>query len=372
MFALNPRLNVRLFTAGQPASAEAARRWLPVAASTLPGARFLLAENLPGAPRTLLTGSPGDLLARAAQLPPEDAAEVRAAIHAFETALYQPAKPLVMGILNVTPDSFSDGGRWIDTGRAVARALEMVEEGADILDIGGESTRPGAEEVAPEEELRRILPVVEKLRPLTAVPLSIDTRKSSVAVPCLDAGADWVNDVSGLTFDPSLADAVAARPHVKLVLMHSRARPADEVYSTEWNASGPVYEDVVADTLRWLRVQATFAVERGVRPEQLWLDPGFGFGKRYEHNVELLQRLREYTSAGLPLLVGTSRKSTVGRLLGDLPVDERLEGTAATCAWALAEGTACLRVHDVREIARVARVTHALRTSSVLEVGAPV
>jgi dihydropteroate synthase len=290
--------------------------------------------------------------------------ECSVALGGYLDSLWRPHAPVVMGILNVTPDSFSDGGLWIDAERAIERGLEMVEEGAGILDIGGESTRPGAEEIPQDEELRRILPVVAGLRPRTKALLSIDTRKSAVARACLEAGADWINDVSGLTYDPGLADVVAEYPRAKLVLMHCRARPSDERYSTEWDEAGrPVYEDVVADSMRWLRGQAQVALARGVQPEQLWIDPGFGFGKTYEQNLDVLRRLREYTSMGLPILLGTSRKSSVGKLVGDLPADQRLEGTAATVAWALAEGASAVRVHDVKEMARVARAIHTLRAS---------
>ena len=274
-------------------------------------------------------------------------------------------RPLVMGILNVTPDSFSDGGQWMDPGAAVEHALKMVEDGADVIDIGGESTRPGAVVVPADEELARVLPVLKQLRSQTTAQLSIDTRKSPVAAACLEAGADWINDVSGLTYDPALAEVVARYPGCRLVLMHSRARGSAEVYSTEWDDAGrPVYEDVVADTLRWLRRQAQVAVERGVDPRSLWLDPGYGFGKTYEQNVDLLRRLREYTSTGLPVLIGTSRKSSVGKMLGDLPPDQRLEGTAATVAWAITQRASAVRVHDVREMARVAKVTTLLCTDT--------
>jgi dihydropteroate synthase len=267
-----------------------------------------------------------------------------------------------MGILNITPDSFSDGGQLLDPGAAAERGLQMLDEGADVLDLGGESTRPGAEEVPAEEELRRVLPVLTRLRGETKAQLSIDTRKAGVARACLEAGADWINDVSGLTFDGALAGVVARFTGCRLALMHSRVRPDREQFSTEYDARGrPVYEDVVADTLRWLRRQAGTALEAGIAPDQLWIDPGFGFGKTFEQNVELLRRLREYTSAGLPVLVGTSRKSSVGRLVGDLPPDQRLEGTAATVAWAIAEGAAAVRVHDVKEMARVAQAAHTLR-----------
>jgi len=287
---------------------------------------------------------------------------LQASVAAFQGTLHQPPPTLVMGILNVTPDSFSDGGLWVDVDAAVEHALRMVADGASVIDVGGESTRPGAEEVPADEEIRRVLPVVERLRPRTTALISVDTRKATIAAQCLEAGADWINDISGLTRDSALADSVAAHPSSRLVLMHSRSKPADERFSTEYNAQGrPVYDDVVADTMRWLRRQVQVALERGVAAEQLWIDPGFGFGKTPEQNVELLRRLREYTSMGLPLLVGTSRKSTVGGLLGGLPPEERLEGTAATVACAVAQGAAAVRVHDVREMARVVRVADALR-----------
>ena len=377
MYALNPRLNVRIFPAGIQDSVDAAEAWAfdPIgkharawnvlteeldAELPLPGVGpdVWIRQRNPGG-RAWISAGRGELGSFLSGDPEFDQ-ELGHAWGAYHTHREDPPRPLVMGVLNVTPDSFSDGGQWIDADRAVERGLAMIEEGADVLDIGGESTRPGAAEVPAEEELRRILPVVTKLRAAATVPLSIDTRKAAVARPCLDAGADWINDVSGLTFDPALADLAAARRDVKLVLMHSRAKPAEEVYSTEWGASGPRYADVVADTLAWLRRQACLALERGVRPEQLWMDPGFGFGKTYEQNLDLLRRLREYTSAGLPVLIGTSRKSSVGRMVGDLPPDQRLEGTAATVAWAVEHGAAAVRVHEVREMSRVVRATHAL------------
>jgi dihydropteroate synthase len=316
--------------------------------------------------RLALGGSPGELLDLARALAngphPSLGAELRAAVQAFEAQLTAPPATLLMGVLNVTPDSFSDGGEWLDPRRAVDHALEMVEQGASVIDIGGESTRPGAEEVSVEEELRRVMPVIEALRPRTQALLSIDTRKAPVARAALAAGVDWVNDISGMTHDPAIGKAVAEHPRAVLVLMHSRARPAAERYSTAYDpTAAPVYEDVVADTLRWLRVQARRALALGISADRLWIDPGFGFGKTFEQNVELLRRLREYTSAGLPVLLGTSRKSSVGKLLGDLPPDQRLEGTAATVAFGVAQGAAGVRVHDVREIARVCRVVDALR-----------
>lgn len=384
--SLDPELNLRLFTAGSRASLSAIPAqsggmvnqeqgvWNVLLDGIGPDEHTALLVPAAAAGVTLkwhfpwlrLGGHPLQLLALATALhgtPLERIApELLAAVPAFANQLYEPPRTLVMGILNVTPDSFSDGGLWLTPEPAVEHALQMVSDGADLLDIGGESSRPGAEDVDAEEELRRVLPVVRRLRAETTALLSIDTRKASVARACLDAGADWVNDVSGLTYDPELADVMAKFPAAKLVLMHSRAKPASEQFSTDYApADTPVYEDVVADTLRWLRVQASAAIEHGVSADQLWIDPGFGFGKTYEQNLDLLRRLREYTSAGLPLLVGTSRKSSVGKLTGDLPVEERLEGTLATVAVAIAQGAAAVRVHDVKPVARLVRAADALR-----------
>jgi dihydropteroate synthase len=274
------------------------------------------------------------------------------ALTAYDAALARTTPTRIMGILNVTPDSFSDGGQYLDPGAAEARARAMVEEGAQILDIGGESTRPGAATVPVEEELRRVLPVVQRLVGKTAAAISVDTRKAAVARTCLDAGAAIVNDVSGLTFDPELG-RVVAQAQATLVLMHMGGRP-------ETMQHAPHYEDVVADTLRFLRRQIRAAMEAGISADHLWIDPGFGFGKTVAHNLEILRRLREYTSIGAPIVVGTSRKSTLGHVLGGVPEGERLEGTAATVAVAIAHGARTVRVHDVKEIARVVRMTDAI------------
>lgn len=385
--ALHPELNLRVHSAGLPASLAAAAAWLDGWDAGELAARTVLldqiapdwAEDLRGAAeksgvaccwracRYRLDGSPAQLFDLAGMLLGTDsselAAELRAAVSAHEAALRPRNPTLVMGIVNVTPDSFSDGGQWNDPGAAVAHGLALVQQGAAVLDVGGESTRPGAAEVPEAEELRRVLPVVERLREESNALISIDTRKSAVAAACLDAGADWVNDVSGFTHDAQMAQVVARFPGTRAVLMHSRARPADERYSTQYDEAGtPVYGDVVADTMRWLRAQMRVAMDAGIPAENLWIDPGFGFGKSFEQNIELLRRLREYTSIGAPVLLGTSRKSSVGRLLGNLPVEERLEGTLATVAWGIAQGAAAVRVHDVREAARVARVADALRS----------
>jgi dihydropteroate synthase len=274
------------------------------------------------------------------------------ALTAYDAALARTIPTRVMGVLNVTPDSFSDGGQYLDPGAAEARAREMVEEGAQILDIGGESTRPGAASVPAEEELRRVLPVVQRLAGKIGAALSVDTRKAAVARACLDAGATLVNDVSGLTFDLELA-RVVARAQATLVLMHTPGTPDTMQHD-------PHYEDVVADTMRCLRRQMRVAIEAGISPDRLWIDPGFGFGKTAAHNLEILRRLREYTSIGAPILIGTSRKSTLGHVLGGLPESDRLEGTAATVAVGIAHGAGMVRVHDVKEMVRVARMTDAI------------
>lgn len=384
--SLDPELNLRLFPAGARASLQAIPSPSGGPASQELGVWNVLLDGIgpdehtalliPAAdagvtvkwhfPWLWLGGHPLQLISLSSALHgtalERIAAQLHAAVPAFASRLYEPPRTLVMGILNVTPDSFSDGGRWLDAEQAVEHALQMVADGADVLDVGGESSRPGAEDVDIAEELRRVLPVVRKLREESAALISVDTRKASVARACLDAGADWVNDVTGLTYDPKIADAVAAFPAAKLVLMHSRVRPASERFSTDYSTADiPVYEDVVADTLRCLRIHAGIAIERGVSADQLWIDPGFGFGKTYEQNLDLLRRLREYTSAGLPVLVGTSRKSSVGKLTGDLPVEERLEGSLATVAVAVAQGASAVRVHDVKSTARVVRAADALR-----------
>jgi dihydropteroate synthase len=302
----------------------------------------------------LLSGTPQQFSALFAGVEPEPGLwnALRDAVRAYHASLDSRAPTRVMGIVNVTPDSFSDGGEYLDPGAAEARALAMVEEGADILDIGGESTRPGAAAVPAEEELRRVLPVVERLAGRVQAEISVDTTKAAVARACLEAGAAILNDVSGLTFEPELAQ-VAARHGATLVLMHMQGTPRTM-------QQDPRYEDVVAETMRFLRCQRQVALEAGVAPERVWIDPGFGFGKTAAHNLEILRRLREYSSIGAPILIGTSRKSTIGRVLGDLPPDQRLEGTAGTVAVAIAHGASIVRVHDVREIARVARMTDAI------------
>ena len=265
-------------------------------------------------------------------------------------------RTLVMGVLNVTPDSFSDGGRWFDHRAAIDHAREMVGHGADLLDIGGESTRPGAEPVPEEEELRRVLPVIEAVVKETDVPISIDTRKASVARRAVEAGALIVNDTGGEEADPEMP-AVAAETGAGIVFMHSRGTPATMRNLTD-------YTDVVTDVARFLKDAAGRLIEAGVTRESIVLDPGFGFAKNADQNLELLDRLDEIIAIGYPVLAGTSRKSFIGAVL-DLPEDQRVEGTAATVAWAMSRGAHIVRVHDVEPIVRVVRMSQAIRDRGV-------
>jgi len=244
----------------------------------------------------------------------------------------------VMGVVNVTPDSFSDGGLWLDHGDAIAHGRELVAEGAAILDIGGESTRPGAAPVGAEEELRRVIPVVEGLGDLGAQ-LSIDTTKRAVAERALDAGATLVNDVSALRFDPELAGLVADRG-CDVCLMHMLGEPRTM-------QDDPRYDDVVDDVRAFLEERLAFAVGEGIAEERVLLDPGIGFGKTVAHNLELLRRLDELVAIGRPVVVGTSRKSFLGKLTGREVAGERVAGTVATNVLALERGAAIFRVHDV-------------------------
>jgi dihydropteroate synthase len=256
-----------------------------------------------------------------------------------------------MGILNVTPDSFSDGNRYARLDQAVARAEEMVSEGADIIDIGGESTRPHAEQVGAEEELRRVIPVIERLADQLPVPLSIDTFKARVAREALAAGASIVNDISALTFDPTMADTVAAT-EAGLVLMHTRGKPAEMQQDT-------TYVDLLAEVTSFLRQALTTAAAAGIDRQRLVIDPGIGFAKSWQGNLELLRRLGELAVLDRPILVGTSRKSFIGTVLSR-PVNDRLLGTAATVALALVNGARILRVHDVGAMRDVVQMAWAV------------
>ena len=258
----------------------------------------------------------------------------------------------VMGIVNVTPDSFSDGGRFYDRGDAIAHGRRLAEEGAHILDVGGESTRPGADPVTEDEEIERVVPVVEALAGKTTVPVSVDTTKASVAKAALDSGAQIVNDVSAGRFDLAMFPLVTSR-RAPIVLMHMLGEPRTM-------QKEPRYRDVVGEIAGFLADRSDAAVAAGVDRERILVDPGFGFGKTREHNLVLLKRLRELRCLGFPVLAGTSRKTFIGKTLGDLPVEERLEGTAATVALAVAAGASMVRVHDVREMGRVVRMVEAV------------
>jgi len=257
---------------------------------------------------------------------------------------------LIMGILNVTPDSFSDGGEYLDPEVAVRRGKELIAQGADILDLGGESTRPGAAPVGVEEELARLLPVLTGLIAEVEVPISIDTTKFEVAKECIARGAAIINDVSGLA-DPRLAE-LAAESGAGLVVMHTQGTP-------QTMQNNPVYASVVSEVLDSLRQSCQIAEGKRVMADQIVIDPGIGFGKTRKHNLELLQRLSEFRVLGYPILLGTSRKTVIGQVLG-LPVDDRVEGTAATVALGIQAGADIVRVHDVREMARVAKMADAI------------
>ena len=250
--------------------------------------------------------------------------------------------PVIMGVVNVTPDSFSDGGLFLDAEAAVDQGRRLASEGADILDVGGESTRPGAEPVGEDEELGRVLPVVERLAADAGAPgvrISIDTTKSAVARAALDAGATIVNDVSALRFDPGLAGLVA-EAGADCCLMHMLGEPRTM-------QQDPRYDDVVSDVKAFLEERLAFATAEGIDEERVWLDPGIGFGKTVEHNLELLRRLDEIVAIGRPVVIGTSRKSFLGRLAGGRDEGERLPGTIATNVLALERGATVFRVHDV-------------------------
>jgi dihydropteroate synthase len=261
-------------------------------------------------------------------------------------------RTLVMGVLNVTPDSFSDGGKYDQTEAAIERALAMAQEGADVLDIGGESTRPGAGETSAAEELERILPVLEGLRGRLKIPVSVDTRRAAVAEIAIRGGAEMINDVSGLRRDARLAEVVA-KNGVGLILMHMRGEPRTM-------QRGPFARDVMSDVVSGLRKSVAMARKAGVAKTQIILDPGIGFGKSYVQNYELIEKLPRLAALGYPLLVGTSRKGFLGATLArdgkSAPPEARIWGTAATVTASILGGAHIVRVHDVAEMAQVARV----------------
>jgi dihydropteroate synthase len=267
-------------------------------------------------------------------------------------------KTAVMGILNVTPDSFSDGNHYFDQGRAVEHALQMVEEGADIIDIGGESTRPGAETVTQYEELRRVIPVIDAIAGKISVPISIDTYKASVAGTALEAGASIINDISGLRFDPDMSK-VAAQAGVPVIMMHIKGTPRDM-------QKDPVYSDLIKEIMDYLRDSVGIAETAGVDRSRIVIDPGIGFGKTFEHNLQILKNLASFNALELPILVGVSRKAFIGKILGGAVPDERLEGTAAAVAISVMNGASIVRVHDVKEMTKVVKVADAIKRGRIL------
>ena len=262
-------------------------------------------------------------------------------------------KTLLMGILNVTPDSFSDGGLFFEREKAVARGLEMAEEGADFIDVGGESTRPGTTPLPQEEELRRVIPVIESLSQKTEVPISIDTYKAAVAKEAIQAGAELINDISGLHFDPDLAE-VAAKEEIPIILMHIRGSPQ----TMQTNVH---YDSLLSEILQSLRDSIQKAEFAGVDPDQILVDPGIGFGKTVEHNLLILKHLSEFRILGKPLLLGTSRKSFIGRILKVEDISERLEGTLASTVIGALNGAHIIRCHDVMQAKRAVSVADAIR-----------
>ena len=257
----------------------------------------------------------------------------------------------VMGILNVTPDSFSDGGRFFDPKTAIDHALQMQKDGADILDVGGESTRPGSDSVSEKEEIDRVVPVIRELSEKLTIPLSIDTTKVEVARAALDAGASLVNDISGMTFEPEMASLVAQR-NVPVVIMHTADKPKTMQKTFR-------YDDVIEDVFQYFNERIEAARFAGIEKSKIILDPGIGFGKSVEQNFQLIRQLGRFLELGCPLLLGPSRKSFIGAVL-DLPVDDRLEGTLAAVTACVLNGASIVRVHDVRESVRVCRISDAI------------
>ncbi|AFZ46973.1 Dihydropteroate synthase [Cyanobacterium stanieri PCC 7202] len=258
----------------------------------------------------------------------------------------------IMGILNVTPDSFSDGGEYNELERAVNQALMMVKDGADIIDIGGQSTRPGAPEVSLGEELNRVIPVIEAIREKTDIPISIDTTKAEVAKRAIASGADIINDISGATFDGQMLDTVADL-QVPIILMHIRGNPQTMQTMTD-------YQDLMGEIRDFFLERIALCLQKGIEKSHIILDPGIGFAKNYEQNLEILNKIQDLKNLGFPILIGTSRKSFIGRILEENDPTKRVWGTAGTCYHAIAQGADILRVHDVAPMGDIAKVADAL------------
>jgi dihydropteroate synthase len=266
-------------------------------------------------------------------------------------------KTYIMGVLNVTPDSFSDGGLYLNIPTAIEKAHRIAEEGADIIDIGGESTRPGSEQITTEEELKRIIPVIEALAGEISIPISIDTYKSEIARRALDAGASIVNDISGLRFDPKMPEVVSQN-NVPVVIMHIKGTPRDM-------QQNPQYEALIPEIMDYLRTGITIARKAGIPDDKIVIDPGIGFGKTYEDNLKIIHDLHEFSFFRKPILIGPSRKAFLGKILGDVPVTDRLEGTAAAVSVSIMNGANIIRVHDVKEMVKVAKVADAIKSEKI-------
>lgn len=262
------------------------------------------------------------------------------------------SRTYIMGILNVTPDSFSDGGKFKEVGKAVNHALEMQKQGADIIDIGGQSTRPNAKQISLEEELNRVIPVIKAIRQQSSIPISIDTTRADVARQAIASGADIINDISGGTFEPEIF-AVASEAQAPIILMHIRGNP-------ETMQSLTNYQDLILEIKEFLQKQVNLAKEKGVKESQIILDLGIGFAKNVQQNIELLQNINQFKKLGYPLLIGTSRKSFIGKILNQDNPEKRVWGTASTCCYAVSQKADILRVHDVAEMADVVKVADAL------------
>jgi dihydropteroate synthase len=304
-------------------------------------ARALASADLPSAPLAL------EILTQLGRVSPRTYNTLACGGRSLDFSI----KTGIMGILNVTPDSFYDGGRYLDPQAAVDRAHQMQAEGADIIDIGGQSSRPGSDPVSEAEEAGRVVPVVEAVAKSVSAIISVDTYRAAIARAALDAGAHLINDISALRFDPDLLGVVAAR-RVPLILMHMQGMPR----TMQLN---PTYEALIDEVFAFLQERLRAARAGGIATEQLLIDPGIGFGKGAQHNLELLRKLHHFHALGRPLVIGTSRKSFIGRILGT-EVDERLEGTMATVAAAIVQGVDIVRVHDVGAMARVARMVDAI------------
>ena len=275
-------------------------------------------------------------------------------IESFQDWCLNPKREtLVMGIVNVTPDSFSDGGKFFSPEVAINHASKLITQGADIIDIGGESTRPGAEQVSEPEELKRVIPVIEKIRTDNpTILISIDTTKASVAKHAVEAGADIINDVSGLSFDNNMIGIVESF-NVPVVIMHMKGNPKNMQLN-------PKYKDIVNEILDFFKMKIKIAIQSGINRSMIILDPGIGFGKTAEHNFELLSRLNEFNVLELPIMIGPSRKSFIGITLG-LPPEDRVEGTAAAVSAGVMNGASIVRVHDVKSMKRVVRIIEKIR-----------